>query len=133
MLRLLPPCSPPRNALLLTCRSSSLACRFYGSPINGSREAQKPQKNEERLLMWIRSHCWGWRCSITEKKLSIWGRCCAQRENGLLRRRLRQGRENGSWRRSWFPSQRNWWPAKIEKLKSRKKKRVEYFRKDLYN
>ncbi|PKI38844.1 hypothetical protein CRG98_040766 [Punica granatum] len=47
------PCSPPKNALLLTrCRSapyrsSSLACRFWGSPLNGpdSEDAQRPQQN----------------------------------------------------------------------------------------
>lgn len=46
-------CSPPKNALILTrCRSapyrsSSLACRFWGSPLNGDREAQRPPQNVE--------------------------------------------------------------------------------------
>ncbi|KAK4772968.1 hypothetical protein SAY87_027987 [Trapa incisa] len=47
------PCSPPKNALLLTrCRSapyrsSSLACRFWSSPLNGAGEAHRPPLNEK--------------------------------------------------------------------------------------
>lgn len=47
------PRSPPKNALLLTrCRSapyrsSSLACKFWESPLSGAGEAQAPQQNGE--------------------------------------------------------------------------------------
>ncbi|KAK4776080.1 hypothetical protein SAY87_024041 [Trapa incisa] len=50
------PCSPPKNALLLTrCRSapyrsSSLACRFWSSPLNSAEETHRPPPNEEESV-----------------------------------------------------------------------------------